>query len=96
MFIVPVKGVYAFHLTIQKAGTTYNDLFVHIMRDTSRISGAHVTTHNNSGTGSSTALIELQQFNRVYAQVSHGPLYSNSWHGVGSIQFTGFLLYILE
>ena len=96
MFIVPIKGVYAFHLMVQKAGTLHNDLHVHIMQNTNKISGAHVTTPNNSGTGSSTVLMELFPLNRVYAQVSHGPLLSTSWHGVGSVQFTGFLLYSLK
>ena len=96
MFIAPVKGMYAFHLTIQKTEVTDNDLTVHIMHEFDIISGAHVNSATSGGTGSSTALIELDLLSRVYAQVYHGPIQSTSWYGVGSVQFTGFLLYILS
>ena len=95
MFIVPVKGVYAFHLMVLKTGVANNDLYVHIMRDNNSISGAHVTTSLRFGTGSSTALMELYPLNRVYAQCIHGPLHSGTWFGVGTVQFTGYLLYTL-
>ena len=96
MFVAPVKGVYAFHLNIVKAHYTNNGLYVHIMKDAVRISAAHVTTSLAYGTGSSTALIELERQNNVYAQVTHGPVLGVRWQGTGSIQFTGYLLYDLS
>ena len=95
MFIVPVKGVYAFHLMVHKTAVTDNFLTVHIMQDSSTIAGAHVNDVISHGTGCSSVLVELDQFNRVYAQVFHGPLQSSNWSGAGSIQFTGYLLYTL-
>ena len=95
MFIVPVKGVYAFHLTIQKTGVSNNDLTVHIIGKSNLVSGAHVNEAIWYGIGSSTALMEVAQNDQVYAQVHNGGIHSGSWHGVGTVQFTGYLLYSL-
>ena len=94
IFIIPVKGVYAFHLTVQKSGSN-SDLYVHIMNDSKKISGAHVTNTSSYGTGSSTGLTELEQSNKVYIQVTQGTVHGFYWRGVGSVQFTGYLLYTL-
>ena len=96
MFVVPVKGVYAFHLNIQKTGVTDDDLYVHIMKDAIRVSAAHVNGPNAYGTGCTMALIELDLLHNVYAQVTHGPIRAVDYRGVGSIQFTGYLLYNLS
>ena len=95
MFVVPVKGVYAFHLNIHKTGDT-NNLFVHIMKDAIRVSAAHVSGPNAYGTGCTMALIELDLLHNVYAQVTQGEIRGGDYLGVGSIQFTGYLLYNLS
>ena len=66
------------------------------MKDAIRVSAAHVTRSLAFGTGSSTALIELDLLHNVYAQVTHGPIRAAEYLGVGSIQFTGYLLYNLS
>ena len=94
-FIVPVKGVYVFHLTILHGGTSSHTR-VGIMRDGTLIQQAYVHYYNSYSyrrSASASAVVEMEPFNQVYCRLLSGYLYSDSNY---PLHFVGYLLYSLE
>ena len=92
MFTVPVRGLYVFHLHVVQPGTERENLEAYIMQETKNVTQAFVNNMINSGSGSASVVLELEERHRVYCKLANGRIYGSK---EGATSFTGYLLSVL-
>ena len=92
MFTVPVRGLYVFHLHVVQPGAQRYDLKAYIMQETKNVTQAFVNNMINTGSGSASVVLELEERHRVYCKLANGRIHGSN---EGATSFTGYLLSVL-
>ena len=67
-------------------------LQAYIASDNKKISVAYVNENLISGSGSTSAVLELEALHRVYVRIELGRILTFRSDNVGGVSFTGYLL----